>query len=153
MAQDYTVTRAFQATDKGTGEPEVINTKGGPMHKYIFQVEEYPDWLNTLRKIDQEGKSKALNVGDTVYGDITENNYGKMQFQRQSRPDGNYGGAPAPAARPQSAAQTGGRTTDQKLDYIISLLENQFRPTQAAGTDASPTDNDERPVDLSEIDY
>lgn len=160
MANQYwKVTRAFVGTVQGDKTtPEVVNSKAGPCHKYVFQVEDQPvnGWLNILRKIDENGNSKPLEVGDSVYGDVVENNWGKAQFDRAQPPqEGQATQAPRPAA--QAPKQASGEL-EAKVDYLISLVENFLdsqKGTQPAGADKSPAsdDSDEKPVDLTELDY
>lgn len=170
-AQEWNVTRAFLATQEDKKTPEVVNTQGGPMHKYIFQVDEYTDWMNVLRKIRPDGTSNPLNVGDTVYGEINQNNYGKMQFQRVNRPQQQNPGyqpqanAPAPqqaAPVQQQAAPARINTTnpqselEAKVDYLISILENFLNNQQSAQQSAAPqtvASDDDAPVNLDNLGY
>lgn len=159
MAQDFTVSRAFLATEDDKTTPQVINTKAGACHKYIFQVDNQPveGWLNTLRKIE-DGKSKELKVGDTVYGDIVENNWGKAQFDKAQKPFTPGQGNAQSAPKPSQASQAGiGGNSEAKLDYIISMLENflKSKSTGVKGQDVIVTDieDDDKPVDLSELPY
>lgn len=150
MPQVWKVKKAFQSTNRETGEPDVIKTQGGDMHKFMAQVEGQPvdGWLQILKKPGNE-----LKVGDELYGDIVENNWGKPQFNRAQRPQEGYGAQPAPQGQP--AAQAGGVTNEAimaELKYIRGILENQFRPTQAAGATEGPQDDD-GPVDLTQLDY
>ena len=83
MPQVWKVSKAFQSTNRETGEPDVIKTKGGDMHKFMVQVENQPvdGWLQLLKKIGNK-----VEKGDELYGDIVENNYGKPQYVRADRP-------------------------------------------------------------------
>lgn len=161
MAQEYTVVKAFQGKDKETNQPEVVQTKAGACHKYLFQVNEFPGWFNTLRKIT-DGKSTPLQEGDKVYGDFQENNYGKLAFVKAQRPF--QAGAQTPpnqysGAVPQAPAAVRVEPTtnlEAKVDYVISLLEN-FLSSQNSGqqqnaTEPAPSDDD-APVDLAQLDY
>ena len=150
MPQVWKVSKAFQSTNRETGEPDVVKTQGGDMHKFMAQVEGQPvnGWLQILKKPGNE-----LKPGDELYGDIVENNWGKPQFNRAQRPQGGYGAQPAPQGQP--AAQAGGELED-KIDYLISLVEN-FLDSQGVAkpkaADVSPTDIDDGPVDLSQLEY
>ena len=152
MPQVWKVSKAFQSTNRETGEPDVIKTQGGDMHKYMVQVEGQPinGWLQILKKPGNEVKQ-----GDELYGDIVENNWGKPQFNRAQRPQENFGNSQPQAARPQP--QSNGGSVEQKLDYIISLLENRGNfqsdgPSAAPASNANPQ-NDDGPVDLTQLDY
>lgn len=165
MAQEWKVTRAFRGTVEGDkNTPEVIHTQAGDCHKYLVQVENQPvpGWFQVLRKIEN-GQSKPVNQGDTLYGEINENNYGKPDFKRVNRP---YEGQPqqAPQAQPAAApAQTytppqqPSTELEAKVDYLISLVENFLdsqQGTQPAGAAPGATDNDDdAPVNLDNLDY
>lgn len=156
MAREFKVVKAFMSTDKDTGEAQVVQTRGGGMHKFMVQVEDQPvaGWLQILKKPGNEVK-----VGDTLYGDIVENNWGKPQFNRSERPDGNFSRPAAPARSSQPA----GGHIEEKLDYIIQILESarwfvdprKNTPLGQEGpkADVAPTDIDDGPIDLSGIDY
>ena len=157
MAKDYTVAKAFLGTEQGTKEPQIIKTKAGDCHKYLVQFagEESKGWIQILRKLDN-GVSNAVKEGDVLYGSLSENNWGKFDFKREQRPEGQA--APAQAqSRPAAPAQTNSGV-EAKLDYIISLLENggNFRSDDAPATapsQAGSQSDDEAPVDLDELDY
>lgn len=157
MAKDYTVAQAFQGTEQGTKDPQIINTKAGVCHKYLvkFEGEEDKGWIQILRKIDN-GMSTPVEKGDVLYGSLSENNWGKFDFKREQRPEGQQ--APSQAPRQSSAPAASSSNVEAKLDYIISLLENggNFRSNDTAATAPSqasaPTDDD-APVDLNELDY
>lgn len=141
MAQYWTVKKAFQGKDRETGAVEVIQTKGGDAHKFLVQVENQPveGWFSVLKK-----PGNVVKEGDQLYGTIEENNYGKPQFTRMQEPqDG---------SRPKQT-NTGERSVSEKLDYIISMLENQFRAKKESKDAGVPEDIDDGPVDLDSIDY
>lgn len=149
MPQAFKVVKAFQSTNRETGEPDVVKTQGGEMHKFMVQVENQPvqGWLQILKKPGNEVKP-----GDELYGDIVENNWGKPQFNRAQKPfDGNAQGQ-APA---QTASQPSGDLED-KVDYLISLVEN-FLDSQGvqrpAATNESAPSDDDGPADLSKLGY
>lgn len=155
MAKDYKVSQAFQAKDRDSGEVEVINTKAGACHKYIFKVDGQPidGWLNILRKIE-DGESKPVEKGDMLYGDIVENNWGKAQFNRVQRPEGmppvSNNGSSAQKDSPKADTAGMGSVSitviNDKLDKIINILEPK-RSRDVTPTDA-PAD-----IDLTELDY
>lgn len=146
QGQYWTVTKAFQGKAKDSDEPEVVPTKGGDAHKWLVQVENQPvaGWFSVLKK-----PGNTVEVGSQLYGTIEENNWGKAQFTRMQEPQDGSRPAATNAAPKQS---NGNRSTDEKLDYIISLLENRFRATSERRADVSPEDIDDKPVDLSELD-
>lgn len=161
MPQFYTVSKAFQGKDRDTGEPEVINTKGGAAEKWLVQVENQPvqGWFSVLKKPGNQVKE-----GDQLYGIIEENNYGKPQFTRMQAPQD--GQAPSQNARPQpqqaSTHQGNSNVTlamvYEEVKLVRGLLENQFHsqagaPATQRTTDNVPEDIDDGPVDLSQIDY
>lgn len=151
MAQTFIVDKAFISTDQNTKEVQVINTPGGEMHKYMVQVKNQPiqGWFSVLKKPGNEVKP-----GDELYGEVVENNWGKPQFNRAQKPYGND--APRQSAPAQTSQPSG--SVEEKLDYLISLVEN-FLESQGVGVnpkktvDESLTDIDDGPVDLSQLDY
>lgn len=157
MTQVWKVAKAFQSTDAETKQPQIVKTQGGDNHKFMVQVEgqPVPGWIGILKKIGNEVKP-----GDEIYGDVVENNWGKPQFNRAQLPqDGsvrlNGGSAPtAQAAAPARAttAQPSG-STEEKLDFIISLLENFLNSQKGTNPTPNTTDDEDGPVDLSQIDY
>ena len=153
MAQTFIVDKAFISTDQNTKEVQVINTPGGEMHKYMVQVKNQPiqGWFSVLKKPGNEVKP-----GDELYGEIVENNWGKPQFNREKRPFGND--APRQSAPTQSTSSQPAGSVEEKLDYLISLVENfldahEGRTNSQAGTDTVIEDIDDGPVDLSSLDY
>lgn len=154
MPQVWKVKKAFQSTNRETNEPDVVKTQGGDMHKFMAQVEGQPvdGWLQILKKPGNE-----LKPGDELYGDIVENNWGKPQFNRAQRPQEDRAPAQNQSARPQPAANGG--SVEQKLDYIISLLENRGnfpangQPAVSASNNSAPADDGDQAVDLSQLDY
>lgn len=153
MAQTFIVDKAFLSTDKNTKEVQVINTPGGEMHKYMVQVKNQPiqGWFSVLKKPGNEVKP-----GDELYGEIVENNWGKPQFNRAQKPYGND--APRQSAPAQATSSQPSGNMEEKLDYLISLVEN-FLDAQGVGVnpkktvDTVPTDIDDGPVDLSQLEY
>ena len=150
MAQAYKVTKAFKSKNRDTGEVDVVPTGGGDMNKWLFQVEGQgkQGWMQVLKKPGFD-----LNPGDEVYGIIDEWPDGKAKFVKQDRPEGMR--APqqsAPAQQPQ--AQVDG-SVNEKLDYIILLLESMGgAKTTEPQADVAPTDVDlGKPLDLSDIPY
>lgn len=161
MAKDYTVAQGFLGTEQGTKDPQIIKTRAGDCHKYLvkFEGEEDKGWIQILRKLDENGASNEVAKGDVLYGSLSENNWGKFDFKRQQRPEGQAAPAKASAAPAQRAQSTPSNSgVEAKLDYIISLLENgnNFRSDDAPATapsQAGPQSDDDAPVDLEELDY
>ena len=158
MAKDYTVAQAFLGTEQGTKDPQIIKTKAGDCHKYLvkFEGEEDKGWIQILRKIEN-GASTPVEKGNVLYGSLSENNWGKYDFRREQRPEGQA--APQGQGRPAASAQSQNTSgVEAKLDYIISLLENRGNfqgddtPATATSPASAPTDDD-APVDLNELDY
>lgn len=161
MPKVYTVEKAFLSTvSKEDKSPQVIQTKGGDMHKYMVQFKDQPiqGWIGILKK-----PGNKVSEGDEMYGVVEENNWGKPQFTRMQLPqDGSVtlksaGSAPASSQAPSAPKQaTSGSVQEDKLDYIISLLENflniKDQPQQAPASQGS-SDVDDAPVDLSQLDY
>jgi len=161
MPKVFVVEKAFLSTvSKEDKTPQVVETKGGEMHKFMVQFKDQsiPGWIGILKK-----PGNVVNEGDEMYGVLEENNWGKPQFTRMQLPqDGSVtlksaGTAPAAsqAASAPSKSQPSGELED-KVDYLISLVEN-FLDSQgiakpAAAPKSAPVDG-EKPVDLSEIDY
>jgi len=158
MPKVFVVEKAFLSTQEDKKTPQVVNTQGGEMHKFMvqFKDQEIEGWIGILKKPGNE-----VNVGDEMYGVLEKNNWGKPQFTRMQLPqDGSVvlktaGTAPAASQAPQKASTAPSGEDSDKLDYIISLLENFLdsqnidRP-QAATQGAQDGD---APVDLSQIDY
>ena len=83
MAQDWLVTDAFQGKDRDTNQVTVKEFNGNQFHVYIVKVQNQPidGWMQILRK-----PGNAVNKGDSLYGDIVKNQWGKAQFKRADRP-------------------------------------------------------------------
>ena len=157
MAQFYKISKVFQSTDKETKEP-ILDQYGNT--KWMFQVEgQGPEgWMQVAKKAGTE-----LHVGDYVYGIVDTWPEGKAKFVRQNPPEGTEfpknNSAPkasAPQQR-QSSPQSSGKI-EAKLDYIISLLENnaQFQgngQTPSNSSDFSPEDIDPSGPSLEDLDY
>lgn len=145
MSKDIKVTKAFQSTDRDTKEPQVVNTKGGEMHKYMVQFEGRSDWIGILKKPGNEVKA-----GDVLFGDIIEDGqWGKPEFKKGEKPFG---------AAAQGAASTTVASGDleAKIDYLTSIVENFLEHFEGrAGTQTTtPANTDlDGEVDLSELPY
>lgn len=164
MPKVFKVEKAFLSTEQDKKTPQIVNTQGGPMHRYMVQFENQsiPGWVSILKKPVEGQDGKLVQVGDEMYGVLEENQWGKAQFTRMQLPqDGSVklakGGSPAPQ---KSESKDPNPPTDDingKLDYIIGLLENspQFRSSgsQPKSDDVVLEDIDDGPVDLSDIPY
>lgn len=150
MAQYYTVSKAFQSTNKETKQPE-LDDHGNTT--WLFQVEGQtaPGWMRLRRKPGGE-----LKPGEKVYGIVDTWDDGKAKFVRQQPPqDGN---ARAHSAAPRQVQQNSGGEVIEKLDYIISILENFLRTQSKSTTGERPVSEDieddfSGPVDLDSVPY
>lgn len=150
MAKELKVAKAFQSTDRDTKEVQVINTKGGEMHKFLVQFEGRKDWIGVLKKPGNEVKA-----GDVLYGNIIEDGqWGKPEFKAEQRPQD--GVQPSRQSAPRQAPSG---DLDEKVDYLIGLVEEiaerfQVSTTQPSQSrDVAPEDIDDKPIDLSQIPY
>lgn len=158
MPQYFKVSKAFLSTDQNTKEVQVVNTQGGPAHKWMVQVENQPvqGWFSVLKKPGNEVKP-----GDELYGDIVQNQFGKPQFNRAQEPYG--AGRPAAQAAPVAApaAHSGGCVDEElhaKVDFLIRIVEqllesNGQTPPDNTTSNTDPENPDLGPLDLSEIPY
>lgn len=141
MSKEIKVAKAFQSTDRETKEPQVINTRGGEMHKYMVQFEGRSDWIGILKKPGNEVKQ-----GDVLFGDIIEDGqWGKPEFKKGERPFG----AAAQTAQPSGELE-------DKVDYLISLVENFLERYEGKSVAQAPVGTDiadDGKVDLSELPY
>lgn len=160
MPKVFKVEKAFLSTEADKKTPQVVTTKGGEMHKFMVQFENQgiPGWIGILKK-----PGNVINQGDEMYGVIEENQWGKPQFTRMQLPqDGSVqlktSNAPAETSAPAPKVQEGqvNGTVEEKLDYIIGMLEAHFQPNATTGTparrDESPTDIDDGPINLDDLD-
>ena len=153
MAKDLKVAKAFQSTvSKEDKTPQVVQTRGGEMHKFMVQFEGRNDWIGILKK-----PGNVVNAGDSLYGNIIEDGqWGKPEFKGEQKP---FGEAPAPqASAPRAATTQPSGTVEEKLDYLISLVENFLESQGSAKRTSTTTDTvledvDDGPVDLSELPY
>jgi len=144
MAKDILVAKAFQSTDKDTKEPQVIQTRGGEMHKYMVQFEGRSDWIGILKKPGNEVKA-----GDKLYGNLIEDGqWGKPEFKGEQRP---FGETPQ-AQKSQPVVKASGEL-EEKVDYLISLVENFLESQKGTAGTQSTTVNDTPPINLDELNY
>lgn len=163
MPKVFVVEKAFLSTvSKEDKSPQVINTRGGEMHKYMVQFKDQsiPGWIGILKK-----PGNAVKEGDEMYGVLEENNWGKPQFTRMQLPqDGSVTlkrGGDSQSSSQQTTAPTKSQPAgelEDKIDYLISIVEN-FLESQGAKKQAASSGNesyqdiDDGPVDLSQLDY
>lgn len=113
MAQEYTISNAFPAKDKA-GNEKTWESQYGTFKVWNLYFEDDDTKYQTNKKIDFQG----FNKGDVVYGTTGEDKYGNATFKSEQKPF-NGGGQQSAAPKQQSNS-----SVEQKLDYIISLLEN-----------------------------
>lgn len=157
MAKFYKVSKAFQATVSKEDKTPVTDDHGNV--KFMFQVENQgkEGWMSLQRK-----PGGTLEPGDYVYGIVDEWDNGKAKFVRQQVPDGVEYPADAPKrpATPAEGAAAVDATspvqqseldelTQDKLDYIIGMLEQLTNPDLANVNKVIPGS---KPVDLEDLD-
>ena len=150
QAQEYVISNAFPAKDK-QGNEKTWSSQYGEFKVWNLYFENDDTKYQTNKKVDFQGFQK----GEVVYGTVGEDRFGNATFKSEQRPMGQQ--APQ-QARPQPQQQQSNGNLEQKVDYLISLMENFLEHYQGAKTnkttaDVSPTDIDDGPVDLSQIDY
>jgi hypothetical protein len=125
MPQEYTVLKAFQATVSKEDKTPKSFTNGAGQTLFVWkaQLANIPGWVNINKQAGNE-----VREGDTLYGTVTPNQWNTgYDFKGAQRPQ------EAPLTPPtlnivSVAAQTPGAqstsvTADDKLDYIIGMLE------------------------------
>lgn len=156
MAKVFTISKAFQSKNRDTGELDVVKTDNGEFHKFMFQVEgqNKPGWMQKLVKV-----GSTLEVGDELYGIIDEWDNGNAKWQKVDKPADiqlKRGSGAAQPARAQSSQPNG--SVEEKLDFIISMLENFLNTQKGAKpaqrqADTVLEDIDDGPIDLSGLPY
>lgn len=135
MADFYTVSNSFRAKDRD-GNPKSWDSQYGTFD--VWNI--YFEGDDTKYQVNKKQGFEGFRKGQQLYGTKTQGQYGG-QFKQEQAPEG---------VRPQSSAQPSG-SVEEKLDYIISLLENMAGSKDG---DRLPShDEVERPVDLSEIPF
>jgi len=120
MAQEYKVTRAFQATvSKEDKTPKsFVNKAGQTLFVWKVQVEGNPNWLNINK---QEGNE--IKTGDVLYGDITPNQWNTgFDFRSEQRP---LGEVPSNTGKQSSQGSSAAVSSDlaEKIDYLVTGME------------------------------
>lgn len=165
MAQFFTVSECFPASDRQTKQRIITPGPHGNVQKWFFKVNEQPTnkWMQVNRKPDND-----LKPGDQVYGEIGYWDDGGEKFTRMQAPQqGGYAQPQAPQqpqyqpqAQPQHATPSSPQssvTLDMvysELKYIRGLIENgaNFQaddvPTENPSNEGAQ-DNDD--LDLSQF--
>lgn len=153
MSQVYVVSNSMRAKDKD-GNPKVWNSNYGPFD--VWNV--YFEGDDTKYQVNKKEGFGGYAKGQEVFGTATKGQYGG-QFKQEQAPEGmqlSGGSQPAAQAAPKAQATNSNGTVDEKLDYIIGMLEAHFQgesaPRRQENRDVSPTDIDDGPVDLSQLD-
>ena len=119
MAQEYQVTKAFQATvSKEDKTPKSFTNKAGQtLFVWKVQVAGNSNWININK---QEGN--VINPGDSIYGDIVPNQWNTgFDFRGEQRP---LGQAPASSgSAPLTPAPAGSSSLEAKVDRILEVVE------------------------------
>lgn len=140
MAQDWLVTEAFQGKDRDTKQITVKEFNGNQFHVYMVKVKDQPveGWMQILRK-----PGNAINKGDSLYGDIIKNQWGKAQFKRAQVPFGHQ--APQRQSTTDDARI---KTLEDRVTALEAKLDNLAR-FPSNGT----VDPGEGAPDLTNLDY
>lgn len=124
MSQAYKVSQAFQATvSKEDKTPKVVEINGHKFNAWKVKLDGQSDkgWINVNKQPGNE-----IKPGDELYGDVVEVNgkFGSFyNFKSASKP---LGGLPASQnATDETPSAISTELIHDKLDYIISFLENQ----------------------------
>lgn len=148
MSQVYKVAQAFQATvSKEDKTPKTVELNGNTFNAWKVKLDGQSDkgWINVNKK-----PGNQLAPGDELYGDVAQidGKFGTFyNFKSASRP---LGEMPADS---QSSVQSSPRLdtdeTQDKLDYIIGMLEQLVDPALASVSKVFPGS---KPVDLDDLD-
>lgn len=151
MPDFYKVSNSFRAKDKD-GNPKVYKSGYGDLDvwKVYFEGDDQGYVLN--KKPGFEGFKK----GQDLYGTKDDWRFKQEQAPEGEGPQHPHVTNPAPQG-PQGPAGKSG-DLEAKIDYLTSLVENFLERTEGRAiakttTDVSPTDIDDGPVDLSNINY
>jgi len=141
MAQEYTVTNAFQQTvSKEDKTPKSFTSHGKTLYPWFMALDGVDGWVSINK---QEGN--VITPGDVIYGNIQQNQWGKNEFKSESRPLGNL---PTPPRAPQPIPE-GTSDLEAKIDYLTTLVEQLVEQRQ----DVILEDIEDKPIDLSEIPF
>jgi hypothetical protein len=134
MSQAYKVAQAFQATvSKEDKTPKTVEFDGHTFNAWKVKIDGQSDkgWINVNKKPGNE-----IKPGDELYGNIAQidGKFGTFyNFKSASRPLGQA----TPATASQASAPADDLTQD-KLDYIIGLLESITDPALASVSTVFP---------------
>lgn len=137
MAKEYTVSNAYPAIAKATGEQRSFEAHGNKLFVWRLFFEGLDGYYLTNRKADNAPKK-----GDVVYGEVGEDQFGNATFKSESRPLGQL---------PTKPTATTTNDNDEKLDYIITLLEQIAN--RIGINDIVLEGIEDKPIDLSEIPF
>lgn len=145
MSQAYKVSQAFQATvSKEDKTPKTVEFDGHVFNAWKVKLDGEGDkgWINVNKKPGNE-----IKPGDELYGDVVQidGKFGTFyNFKSASRP---LGDLPLPKSNDQGTDSEIINLINDKLDYIIELLE----PNQdvAAVNKVIPGS---KPVNLEDLD-
>ena len=139
MAQEYKVTKAFQATvSKEDQTPKSFTNKAGQkLFVWKVQFEGRSDWIDINK---QEGNE--IKAGDSLYGNLVEEQvpWGtKLAFKSEQRPMGEYPASQGSA--PLTPAPAVGSALEAKIDRILEVVEilAGIREEALAAFDDAPT--------------
>lgn len=141
MAQEYTISNAYPATVKATGEHRTFEAHGNTLYVWRLFFEGLEGYYMTNRKEDN-----APQKGDVVYGTLGEDKFGNGTFKSEQRPLGQL-----PTRNTNSTSVSG--DVDAKLDYLISMVESMADMKSQTERDVVLEDISEDPIDLSEIPF
>lgn len=141
MAKDYVVSNAFIAKDK-QGNIKSFESQYGTLVSWNV----YFEGDDTKWQMNKK-EGAEINKGDVLYGHteiVERGGYKFPTFKSEQRPMGTLPQLPKPAPVVENL-------DNEKLDYIIGLLENIAKVTGA--NDVVVDDIDDGPIDLSAIPF
>lgn len=142
VAQEYTISNAYPAIVKATGEQRSFESHGNTLFVWRLFFEGLDGYYLTNRK-----ENNPPQKGDVVYGVLGEDKFGNRTFKSEPRPLGEL-----PARK--AGATTAGVSISElkaKVDYLVSLVEGIAEKVGAK--DVVLEDISDGPIDLSEIPF
>ena len=138
MAQEYTVSNAFLAKDKA-GNVKIYESQYGNLETWnVYFVGDDTKWQW------QRKEGSEINKGDIVYGNaevVERGGYKFPTFKSEARPLGEL---------PSKTSNTSS-SSDEKLDYMIGLLEAVAEKVGAK--DVILEDIEDGEIDLSDVPF
>lgn len=151
MAGHFEVTSYERAT-RDDGSPDEWSNTYGTYHVYKIGLrapgtQNASNTAQINRKVDENGATKATNVGETIYGTLTETGRG-WKFKQEQEPDG--AASPAVSTSPTGTSvytnNSGGMTLDRELKIVrqhsqsmalqwAAILQSQSRLADSFGLD------------------